>query len=87
VLQALLADGRADPAARHSAALRTAALVGHLRVMQLLLWDTRADPRAVTRCGVAAWSMVLPAVRWRNRREWIRGASQPRKHTCHTART
>jgi hypothetical protein len=86
VLQALLADGRADPAARNDAALRTAALVGHVRVMQLLLTDSRTVPRAVTRCDAAAWSMVLPAVRWRNRRAWIRGASRPRKHTRHNAR-
>jgi hypothetical protein len=43
---ALLADGRADPAADESATLRYAAYSGHVGVIVALLLDGRADPSA-----------------------------------------
>jgi hypothetical protein len=45
-VQALLADGRADPAASWSVALRYAAYYGHVTIVQALLADGRADPAA-----------------------------------------
>jgi hypothetical protein len=45
-VRALLADGRADPAADDSIVLRRAAAIGHVDVLQALLADGRADPAA-----------------------------------------
>jgi hypothetical protein len=49
----LIADGRADPAARNSYALRIAAERRYSDVVLTLLWDGRADI-------AAAWAGVLP---------------------------
>jgi hypothetical protein len=46
IVTALLADGRADPAADDSAMLRMAVRLNHLGVVQALLADGRADPAA-----------------------------------------
>ena len=46
VVQTLLKDGRADPTAMNSRALRKAAEFGHSKVVQELLKDGRADPAA-----------------------------------------
>jgi hypothetical protein len=46
LVEALLADGRADPTATHSLALRDAAYSGHLPCVLALLADGRADPAA-----------------------------------------
>jgi hypothetical protein len=46
VVELLLADGRADPAAHDSNALTMAAHGGHENVTRLLLADGRADPAA-----------------------------------------
>ena len=45
-LRGLLGDGREDPCAYHSLALRYAAYHGFDRVLQALLTDGRADPTA-----------------------------------------
>jgi hypothetical protein len=67
VLQLLLADGRADPAARKSSALRHASRRGFFGCVHTLLNDGRADPgargcealREATRAGHADIVRVL----------------------------
>jgi hypothetical protein len=51
-MDALLADGRADPAARNSGPLFGAALFGHTDVVKALLADGRADPAASDSCAL-----------------------------------
>ena len=46
IVRLLLQDGRADPSAFVSEALRYASLYGHSEVVRLLLQDGRADPSA-----------------------------------------
>ena len=46
LLKLLLMDGRADPAAQNSEALRKAARNGHMDIVKLLMEDGRSDPTA-----------------------------------------
>lgn len=58
---ALLADGRADPSANDSRALRSASVYGCVEVVQALLADGRADPSA----------NVSQAIRWASQAGYV----------------
>jgi ankyrin repeat protein len=65
IVRAFLADGRANPAACSSYALRLSALYGHTAVVEALLEDGRADP-AVDRSRAlrtASWKGHVRVVR------------------------
>lgn len=71
IVELLLEDGRADPAASDNWAIRTARKRGHADVVELLLADGRADPNAYPRPGKRAHSnrqLSIPSrFRWATR--------------------
>jgi hypothetical protein len=81
VVEALLADGRADPLVYNSTPLVNAALNGHTRIVQLLLEDGRADRSAIfssklrSSSLVNARALIGSVVRWHRRRPWLSAAA------------